>query len=248
MLARTRKKAVRGIVEPRLRPSTIALAFLSAVLGGMILYNIFLGQDEYAAARLVSGATQMTVSAPGKGSRSIVLKYDVLVEDIQRELLATGHFLGLVDGVDGPRTKAAIRSYQRANGLAVTGAVSMKLLDHIRYTRKLSQAADFTGSIAAPSANAPEVPPPAAGHSQSAVEELAPAPAALPGKDDAVLELQTRLAGLGYDPGSRSGVLDEGTKSAILIFEMDRGLAMRGEINAALLSAVAEAERQQAAQ
>lgn len=154
-MARTRKKAVRGIVEPRLRPSTIAVALLSAVFGAMILYNIFFGQDEYAAMRLASGTTQMTVSAPGKGSRSIMLKYDVLVEDIQRELLATGHFVGLVDGVDGPRTRAAIQSYQRANGLAVSGAASRKLLEHIRYTRKLAQAAEFTGTVTPEQEEAP---------------------------------------------------------------------------------------------
>lgn len=155
VLARSRKSAVRGIVEPRLRPSTIAVAVLSATLGSMILYNIFLGQEQYSAEELASGATRMTVTAPGKQSRSIMLKYEVLVEDVQRELLATGHFQGLVDGVNGPRTKLAVEAYQRDNGMAVTGEVNKKLLEHIRYTRKLTQAAEFTGTVTPAQEEAP---------------------------------------------------------------------------------------------
>jgi hypothetical protein len=155
VLARSRKSAVRGIVEPRLRPSTIAVAVLSATLGSMILYNIFLGQEEYSAEELAAGATRMTMTAPGKQSRSITLKYEVLVEDVQRELLATGHFQGLVDGVNGPRTKLAIEAYQRDNSMAVTGEVNKKLLEHIRYTRKLTQAAEFTGTVTPAQEEAP---------------------------------------------------------------------------------------------
>jgi peptidoglycan hydrolase-like protein with peptidoglycan-binding domain len=154
-LARSKKTAVRGIVEPRLRPSTISIAVLSATLGSMILYNLFLGQEQYSVEELAAGTTRMTVSAPGKQSRSILLKYEVLVEDVQRELLATGHFQGLVDGVNGPRTKLAVEAYERDNSMVVTGEVSKKLLEHIRYTRKLTQAAEFTGTVTPAQEEAP---------------------------------------------------------------------------------------------
>jgi peptidoglycan hydrolase-like protein with peptidoglycan-binding domain len=197
----------------------------------MILYNLFLGQqplDEQSLAALQSGATRMTVSAPGKQSRTVTLKYEEIVEDVQRELLALGHFQGLVDGVNGPQTKRAVELYQRQAGIDVTGDVTRALLDHIRYTRKLAQAAEFTGSLA------PE--------SKPVTMPSAAAPNAT------VLKLQERLGRLGYDPGVRSGRLDEETVSVILKFEMDHNLAMDGTVTEELLAAVAAVERQRAAQ
>ncbi len=55
--------------------------------------------------------------APTKPTTSITIKYDPLVEDVQRELLATGHYRGLVDGVAGKQTLLAIKSYQQDNQL-----------------------------------------------------------------------------------------------------------------------------------
>ena len=59
-------------------------------------------------------------------------RYGLTIEDrraLQRRLTAAGHDTGGDDGVIGPRTTQAIRDYQRANGLPVTGAPSRALLD-----------------------------------------------------------------------------------------------------------------------
>lgn len=53
---------------------------------------------------------------------------EVRVSDIQRALNAAGYDAGLVDGVAGRRTRAAIGAYQEANGLAVTGQADAALL------------------------------------------------------------------------------------------------------------------------
>jgi peptidoglycan hydrolase-like protein with peptidoglycan-binding domain len=175
-------------------------------------------------------------------SRTVTLKYDALVEDVQRELLSTGHFNGLVDGVTGPKTKVAIETYQRENQLEITGNVSKPLLEHIQYTRKLNQAAKFTGSVAPADDVAPVAKKPLAVAAKPLRKTIAPDAAAAKSGDNAIARLQQRLAGLGYDPGSRSGQLDEGTRSAILIFEMDHGLPMEGRISKPLLAAVKAAE------
>jgi peptidoglycan hydrolase-like protein with peptidoglycan-binding domain len=243
---RKKKKATVHRDEPR-KAKPIAATLTVAAFAGCcaILFNAFVTQGRAPAGRLAAvqedGSTRVAVSSDQKTSRTITLKYDPLVEDIQRELLATGHFSGLVDGVTGPKTKVAIEAYQRENKIDVTGGVTKGLLEHIQYTRKINQAAEFTGSVSAsdvaPIKHEPVAAPVAA----------KPKPAVAASGDKAIARLQLRLAKLGYDPGSRSGQLDEGTRSAILIFEMDHGLPMQGKISKPLLNALKTAESKSAA-
>ena len=230
---RKRKKASVVVDEPR--PSKpVAVVLSAAAFAGTcaIVFNTFFNQGSGVPVAVAQrdGTTRVTVDALQKTSRTITLKYDALVEDVQRELLATGHFEGLVDGVTGPRTKVAIENYQRENKLDVTGDISKTLLEHIQYTRKVNQAAEFTGSL---TVEEPLVLP---------VKKVVLKPLTVSVGDNAVSKLQLRLAALGYDPGSRSGQLDEGTRSAILIFEMDHGLPMQGKISKALLTALKTVE------
>lgn len=55
-----------------------------------------------------------------------------LLRAIQEALNAAGHDAGSPDGQIGPRTRAAIESYQRANGLPVDGVPRAALLRHLR--------------------------------------------------------------------------------------------------------------------
>ncbi len=232
---RKKKKASAIVDAPRSRRGLRIVSTSATVLGGLaIIFNAFFNQHDIAVQSLADNdaSSRVTVQAGQKSSRTITLKYDALVEDVQRELLATGHFNGLVDGVTGPRTYAAIETYQRENKLEVTGQITKSLLEHIQYTRKLNQAAEFTGSIAAdPEPVKTKVFPLA---TLPKLQKKVAAKPASPG-DSAVAKVQERLALLGYDPGSRSGQMDEGTRSAILIFEMDHGLPMQGKISKSLL-------------
>jgi peptidoglycan hydrolase-like protein with peptidoglycan-binding domain len=228
-LAKRKKSSVVVDAPRQTKPFAIALSLVAFLGSGAIVYNLFFNQvSSVATVASADGSTRVTVSPGQKSSRTITLKYDSMVEDVQRELLATGHFNGLVDGVTGPRTKIAIEAYQRDNKIDVTGEISKGLLEHIQYMRKLNQAAEFTGSVT-PRVTAPAVVV------QSAVPKAKTS-------DNAIAKVQQRLAQLGYDPGSRSGQLDEGTRSAIMIFEMDHGLPMQGKISKGLLGAIKAAE------
>lgn len=250
VLRKSRKPVVRDVVVPRMRPSAMVMSAGAVSLGAMIIFNAFFGNggtggvSRFTAAIPQGASTRATVAVSGKTSRTVTLRYDETVEDVQRELMSLGHFHGLVDGVVGPQTRVAIEAYQRENQMSVTGEVSTELLDHIRYTRKISQAAEFTGSLSP----APAVAPVEEAAVEPVVDEapVAAAPEYTDG-DKTIAMLQERLAALGYDPGSQSGQLDEGTRSAILIFEMDNGLAMDGKISKALLSALKQAEGQKSA-
>jgi peptidoglycan hydrolase-like protein with peptidoglycan-binding domain len=212
-------RQVKVAREPRLRPlSALALA-ATVILSTAILYNVFLGQPGrprfVASQDTVNGAsTRVDVVAPLARQDTIVMKYDPRVEEVQRSLLKTGDYQGMVDGVQGKRTRLAIESYQRKAGLAVDGEISSELIDHIHYTQKIAAAADFTGSV-------------------SPVE-------AEPGVAAQMRQLQTGLAELGYAPGEITGELTAATVAAILQFEKDRGLDQDGDFSPELLDEIAK--------
>ncbi len=54
------------------------------------------------------------------------------VRSIQADLARLGYEPGPVDGLAGAKTRTAIRQYQQNNGLAVDGAPSSALAEHIR--------------------------------------------------------------------------------------------------------------------
>jgi len=54
-----------------------------------------------------------------------------MVLRIQDGLASFGYPVGPVDGIVGPKTRGAIRSYQKRNGLTVDGQATGALQDHI---------------------------------------------------------------------------------------------------------------------
>lgn len=230
---------VRGIVEDRPRgisPGAAALSLLAMGLGGMIVWNAFYGmhdgrQVSHKIAVVPPGAsTHVVLEAPEKHTNTITITYSAHVEDVQRELSATGHFRGLVDGVMGKQTALAIKKYQADNGLATTGEPSKDLLDHIRYTRKVLAASEFTGSVS----NVPGSVVP---------KKMKKAVAAASAKGFPIVrEVQQRLSKLGYDIVVVTGEPDDQLRSAVLKFQMDHGLSMDGAVSKELLSALKVAE------
>ena len=51
-----------------------------------------------------------------------------IVIQVQRRLAHAGYYHGAIDGVMGPRTRYAIRAYERNHGLPIDGAISRQLL------------------------------------------------------------------------------------------------------------------------
>ncbi|HGG03883.1 MAG TPA: lytic murein transglycosylase [Aliiroseovarius sp.] len=81
----------------------------------------------HLADRLAGGGPFQTPFAPDPQGLSLADR-----KDMQRRLAAAGFDPGGLDGVIGPKTIAAIRAYQRANGLTVDGVASRALLAHLR--------------------------------------------------------------------------------------------------------------------
>ena len=77
-----------------------------------------------------------TAKAPSGGRLSDDYVYDgdngSEVEEIQKLLQAKGFSPGLIDGSFGPRTKAAVVAFQRANNLIIDGIVGPLTLERLR--------------------------------------------------------------------------------------------------------------------
>jgi len=152
-----------------------------------------------------------------EGARTIQLKFDPLVESVQRELLSAGYYKGPVDGVIGRRTRQAIAAYQQAMGLEPDGQPTSDLAEHIRFTREVSEASLFTGTVAA----APDA------------EQRA-----------SIRRVQTGLADLAYSPGEINGELTSQTRDAILSFQRDHHLPETGEVSDGLIAELAKVSGQ----
>jgi peptidoglycan hydrolase-like protein with peptidoglycan-binding domain len=206
---------MRDVLEDEsrgVRPACVFALAAVVIISAAILYNAFFGQVGANRANLVvpAGATtHIEVDAASGGGKTIQLKYDPVVEEVQRQLLASGYYKGLVDGVTGKRTRQAIESYQQAQGLAATGEPSTDLAEHIRYTREIAEASLFTGTIDA----------------DPQAEQRA-----------RIRRVQTGLSELAYSPGEISGEMTDETRAAIAQFQHDRGLAVTGETSTELLS------------
>jgi peptidoglycan hydrolase-like protein with peptidoglycan-binding domain len=210
--------------ERKLKPLPLLMMITACTLGSMIVYNAIWGKGTFTQSQLVASVpvgatTRMDVTVPSSDN-TVVIKYDPSIEDAQRELLALGQFHGMVDGVNGERTKQAIQHYQGANGLPVNGEVTPELINHLRYTHKVKAASEITGSIDS-------------------------APAAAPvDRSREIMKVQMSLSQLGFDPGPPTGSWNEATHAAVLQFEMNNGLTMDGVIDKTLVQALDVATKQ----
>jgi peptidoglycan hydrolase-like protein with peptidoglycan-binding domain len=186
---------------------------LAAILALAIAGNAMFGQERrpiMAQTGAEDGAMAAADQAvPQVGARTIQLKYDPVVEAVQRELIATGYYKGPVDGVNGRKTRQAITAYQQAVGLPPDGKATSDLAEHIRFTRQVAEASLFTGSIAA----APDAEVRAA-----------------------IRRVQAGLADLGFSPGEINGELTRQTRDAIIAFQQARKMPETGEIDNALVT------------
>ena len=154
-----------GVVAARL----VFLAFVG--LTGSIIYNALYLQDLHGtAAVMASGqavpmpehrpsielvklppvSTDVPTPETGEGGPEHLLKA------VQRELAARGYDVGPEDGKLSDRTAAAISSYQKGQGLPITGVATDELLRHILLGGSVQPVAGATGSVKRPMAPSPK--------------------------------------------------------------------------------------------
>lgn len=221
------------------RPAEIAGI---AVMGGLslaILINALVLQSGTHASPFIAQrgasasapAVPVPPASPARSAEDVAAEEAVaMLRDTQLALAERGLYDGLADGIQGPKTTAAIRFFQQHNGMSVDGQPSAALLAKII----ASSSPLLTGQSGTPEA-APAPP----------VDQIAalingePAAPAGPQPDKRVLGVEKALAKQGYGPIKVDGFMSTDTRNAISRFEKDRGLPVTGQISARLLQELA---------
>ena len=131
-------------------------------------YDNAYAQCMYAKGEQVAGYQQYVPAPAVMGNAGPAGPDPALVRATQGELIRLGYLTGGADGAMGPKTSAAIRSYEQANGMPVDGYPSERLLARLQSSQAGAAAAPAwvaptTGQpVATPTSNpAPTANPPA---------------------------------------------------------------------------------------
>jgi len=177
--------------------------------------------DEATAAALGLSGSSSPTGAAASGTLTVGAKGDAVAE-LQRALMAAGVYVpGGADGDFGPATKTAVSSYQRWNGLPVTGEVDSVTSSHLKL-----------GTGAAPAA-APSAPVASAASSSFIGMTIG-------ARGENVRVLQRALIAAGITVrGGADGVFGPMTASALTSYQQAKGLAATGSLDEASIASLA---------
>ena len=92
---------------------------LSSIIMAIVMAFCVIGVATFAVIHHIKGDTEYTYNATEVLTTS-------QVKTIQQKLKNWGYYTGSVDGIYGPKTKAAVKLFQQKNGLVADGIVGTK--------------------------------------------------------------------------------------------------------------------------
>lgn len=122
---------------------TIAVAFIAS----LIISDAYFYGTETIFVNNENNGTIVTESQDALSKRG---SYGAEVKKIQSKLKSWGYYNGDVDGIYGSRTEAAVKSFQRKNGLTADGVAGPKTLSAMGISTGSGQG---SSSVSASSAN-----------------------------------------------------------------------------------------------
>lgn len=158
-----------------------------------------------AAQRKASAATSSSTYIKSNSSGQSV-------KDVQTKLKALGYYSGSISGSVGPLTEAAIKEFQRRNGLTADGVAGPQTIAKLDAAYGSKTGASSSGSTIK-----------------------------LGSSGAAVRDLQTDLTTLGYYWAEITGSVGPKTETAIKAFQKDYGLTADGVAGKRTLDAIATA-------
>ncbi len=184
-----------------------------------------------------SASAHHMVTVQGMPTSLVIGTRGAAVEQLQKALISEGVTVrGGADGIFGPATQEAVRSYQRDHGLEANGVADTSTLMSLGLLTTPIQAVTPTAVARRGASGAPEsLPSPVA--PVVTTPEVAAAPLASPvrigDRGDLVRTVQQAMTDAGITVrGGVDGVFGAGTQAAVRDFQRRAGLPVTGEVDA----------------
>ena len=146
-----------------------------------------------------------------------------LIRDIQSALAERGLYDGPADGLNGPRTEAAILFFEQTEGMAETGASTEALLARLKDVAAPADDADVK------TASTRKAPVDEVAALIASANDFKVIPEAKPASPSLVMQIQKGLAGMAYADVKVDGIAGSATRAAIRAFEKSYRLPVTGE-------------------
>ena len=210
---------------------------MDGTVGPQTISALFSDDAIHADAEIIQPPTQPPTPTPAPTDDVVLyrtLRYGNSGEDVayvQRRLIELGYLSGTADGQFGSVTLAAVKAFQRANGLTTDGVAGTKT-----YGVLLSDAAIRAES--APTPTPTPTPTPSPTPEEQAPDDDDTDANGIPKRNlsqgdsgNDVKSVQTRLIALGFLSGSADGQYGSGTAAAMKAFQQMNSLTASGEGN-----------------
>jgi len=172
---------------------------------------------------------------------------DPVLVQIQTVLAEMGLYSGEVDGLMGPKSAAAIRTWEKNNGYTQTGEANTALLAIMDQARAQRGAQTPVQPAPAEAASQPvvlptpkPVPAPAVASDARAGEPVTIPAVIAQGPSALVQQIQSGLSNIAYADITVDGVAGSQTRAAISAFEKHYRLPVTGEPNETVLKKLLE--------
>ncbi len=143
-----------------------------------------------------------------------------MISDMQVRLQAAGYLKGGVDGVYGADTTNAVKAFQKAKGIPVSGAIDEMTYSALRNVDSSSPSYESSGGEEGSSASR--------GASLYIIGD----------SGSEVSSIQRKLKKMGYLDGSADGIYGGDTASAVKAFQDDEGLSATGMVDGDTLARI----------
>jgi len=202
-------------------------------------YRIEHSDDTQTASIPVPNVAPAQVQAAVKQAPApVVSQTDPVLSRIQQILASNGLYGGEVDGLMGPKSAAAIRAWEKANGYVETGEPTPGLLAVMETPARTAPPVKMVSidKVVRPQPR----PAPAVAADQRAGEPVTEAAAEVPAVSELVRQIQSGLSNIAYADIAVDGVAGAETKNAISAFEKHYRLPVTGEPNQTVLKKLLE--------
>ena len=169
---------------------------------------------------------------------------DPVLSQIQAILAQKGLYGGDIDGLMGPKSAAAIRTWEKNNGYSETGEATPALLSIMESASAPAPApvkpVQLVSTTAVPTPAPKPRPAPVVAADQRSGEPVTVPASAAEGPSELVRQIQSGLSNIAYADISVDGVAGTQTREAISAFEKHYRLPVTGEPNEIVLKKLLE--------